>query len=138
MRIRSIGWIAGVALLAGCASAGPGDGTGMTPEGREWRLLEMNGEPARATPPTLRLDAAEKRVSGNTGCNSYFGSYELSGDSLSFGALASTRRACLDPAANTQEGAYLGALNRTRTWRLDGGALVLSGEEGELARFSPQ
>lgn len=43
--------------------------------------------------------AADGRVSGNTGCNRFAGSYDLSGEGLRFGPLAGTRMAC--PAAQS-------------------------------------
>jgi len=50
------------------------------------------------------------RVSGNSGCNMFNGSYMLSGSSLSFGPLATTRRACVSEEANQQEQLFLAAL----------------------------
>jgi len=141
--------LAVVALVAGCATYGAGSAEdpnfGGVPmeqplEGTTWRLVELGGRPARAAGddgmPTLHLDAAQKRASGNTGCNSFGGGYELSDASLRFGALASTRRACVDEALNQQETAFLRALADTRTWRIAGGTLILSGETGEVARFT--
>ena len=139
-----IALLAMAALAAGCAPYGAGtaeapNGAAAPLEGTTWSLVELGGQPARPAgdngTPTLRLDAAQKRASGNTGCNSYGGVYELSGESLRFGALASTRRACLDEVLNRQETAFLGALADTRTWRIADGTLVLSGEAGPLARF---
>jgi len=135
-----------LALVAGCtpygaAAGGATSGGGSPLEGTTWRLVELGGRPARpagSDAPNLRLDAAQKRAGGNTGCNSYGGGYELSGESLRFGALASTRRACTDEALNAQEAAFLGALDSTRTWRVTGDTLVLSGESGVVAQFEAQ
>lgn len=135
-----------LALVAGCtpygAATGEATSGGGSPlEGTTWRLVELGGRPARPAgtdAPNLRLDAAQKRAGGNTGCNSYGGGYELSGESLRFGALASTRRACADEALNAQEAAFLGALGDTRSWRVTGDTLVLSGESGVVARFAAQ
>jgi heat shock protein HslJ len=105
-----------------------------------WSLVDLGGQPARpagdAGTPSLRLDAAQKRASGNTGCNSFGGGYTLSGESLRFGALVSTRRACVDPELNRQESAFLRALNETRSWQIHDDTLVLSGEAGSVARFA--
>jgi heat shock protein HslJ len=139
--------LAAVAVVAGCAAYGGGSAEdptvgGVPLEGTTWSLVELGGRPARAAgdngTPTLRLDAAQTRASGNTGCNSFGGGYELNGESLRFGALASTRRACVDEALNRQEAAFLRVLADTRTWRITGGTLVLRGDAGEVARFSRQ
>lgn len=148
MRMR-LALLLTMALAAGCTASGAPEqqpsaeaSPGRTPEGTAWRLVELNGQPVavaqNASAPSLQLNAAEDRASGETGCNGFFGSYELSGATLRFGQLASTRRACTDEAMNRQEGAYMRALENTRTWRISGGALVLAGDSGDLARFSPQ
>ena len=156
MRIRSRAclWIT-LALAAGCtASAAPEGqpGAETTPdassatapaqalEGTEWRLAEVGGRPARvvggAAAPSLRLDGAEDRASGNSGCNGFSGPYVLQGASLRLGPLASTRRACTDEEMNRQETALFQALESTRTWRVTGDTLVLSGDAGPVARFT--
>jgi heat shock protein HslJ len=138
-----------MALAAGCTASGAPEqqpaaeaSPSRTPEGTGWRLVELGGQPVtvaqNASAPSLQLNAAEDRASGDTGCNSFFGEYELSGATLRFGTLASTRRACLDEAMNRQEGAYMRALESTRSWRISGDALILAGDAGDLARFSPQ
>jgi len=138
--------LAALNLAAGCASygaagGGRGAGAAIQLESTAWNLVEIGGRPARVTrnagTPTLRLDAA-RRAMGDTGCNSFAGPYELSGGSLRFGALVSTRRACMDEALNRQEAAYLRALDETRSWRIAGATLVLSGEAGVVARFEAQ
>jgi len=139
--------LATLALVAACAPYGAGSsgaaGGAVVPlEGTTWTLVEVGGQPARPAgtsgAPSMRFDAAETRAGGNTGCNSFGGSYALSGGSLRFGALVSTRRACVDEALNAQEAAFLGALDATRSWRIDGSTLVLGGETGPVARFTAQ
>ncbi|HEX8906752.1 MAG TPA: META domain-containing protein [Longimicrobiaceae bacterium] len=143
--------LAALTFAAGCSTYGtagrepvaeaPASGTisGHPLENTEWVLVELGGQPARAAgtnrAPTLRLDAAQKRAAGDAGCNTFSGGYELSGQTLRFGTLASTRRACADEELTRQEGAFLRALADTRTWRVAGNVLVLSGEAGTLARF---
>jgi heat shock protein HslJ len=138
--------VAALGFAAGCApygagAVGAGSGGAIALEGTAWSLVEIGGRPARATSnagtPTLRLDGAQ-RATGDTGCNSFAGPYELSGGSLRFGALVSTRRACIDEGLNRQESAYLRALEDTRSWRIAGASLVLSGDAGVAARFEAQ
>lgn len=148
MRMRHALLLA-LALAAGCTASGAPEqrpaaeaSPSRTPEGTGWRLVELGGQPVtvaqNTSAPSLQLNAAEDRASGETGCNGFFGSYELSGATLRFGQLASTRRACLDEAMNRQEQAYVRALENTRTWRIADGALILAGDAGDLARFTAQ
>jgi heat shock protein HslJ len=128
-----------LALLAGCTTpAGARSGAASTsPEGVAWRLVSISGEPARTgggEGPTLRLHLAEHRATGNTGCNGYSGPYELRGDSIRFGALVSTRRACVEEAMNRQEGAFMTLLRDARSWRITGDTLALTAP-GATASF---
>lgn len=108
------------------------------PEGVEWRLIEVNGAVvptlAGGKQPSLKLDGAQKKVSGYSGCNKFFGTYERNGVSLKFGPVGASRRACEEPG-NGIETALLQALERTRGWRVEEGNLLLLDGESVLARF---
>lgn len=104
-----------------------------------WKLLELDGEPARQAdnerPPYLLLLGG--RVSGGSGCNKLMGGYALQGDALRFERLTHTRAACA-PALMAQESAFLGALGRVRGYRIRGGELELIEGDRTLARFALQ
>ena len=127
-------------------SSNPMPGGGMGPAadtalgGTRWLLVELGGTAARAGADQERaayieFSPSEGRASGNASCNRFSGPYSLSGDSLGFGALISTKMACADSALNAQEVAFLGALEQTRRWRMAGDTLVMSGAGGDVARF---
>lgn len=117
--------------LAGCRS--------VKPENLIWDLVVIRGAPAQSDTdgrkPTLRLDATGQRAGGTTVCNGYSGPYTLKGDSLAFGPIVSTRRACVDAELNRQEAAFLASLGATRTWRANGDTLELHDETGVAAKF---
>ena len=94
--------------------------------GTQWRLIELDGRAPIPTgePLTLRFDQGDQ-AGGNSGCNLYGGSYRATNTALTFGALASTQRACLDPALNDQETAFYQALGAVVSYDLVGGQLVL-------------
>ncbi|TKC83161.1 META domain-containing protein [Trinickia terrae] len=84
-----------------------------------WELVEWKNADGstRAVPQAgggaLTLDFStadgQRRVSGFAGCNRYTGGYVLKNGGLSFGPLASTKKACPAAAADL-ESAYLDAL----------------------------
>lgn len=77
---------------------------------------------------TVRFTA--DRVTGDGGCNEFGGAFSVDSASgtLAIGDLVSTKRACVDPAANDLEQAYLAALDRVTSAVLDAtGRLVLAG-----------
>lgn len=119
---------------AGCREAGP--------ENAVWQLVVLRGAPVQADAggraPTLRLDPTDRRVGGTTVCNGYSGPYTLAGDSLTFGALVSTKRACAEPEMNRQETAFLEALAVTRAWSVAGDTLRLHDGTGVVAQLRPR
>ena len=66
-------------------------------------------------------------VIGHGGCNRFFGSYDQSGDSLTFGPLASTKMACPNLG---EEQAFMQALQSARSIEATHLRLVLKGEDG--------
>jgi putative lipoprotein len=66
---------------------------------------------------TLEI-ATDGTVSGHGGCNRYHGRVSLTGESMSFSPLASTKMACT-PAAMAQEQKFHQALEKTRTFRIN-------------------
>ncbi len=74
-------------------------------------------------------------VSGSTGCNTYNGSYTVTGSSIKISQLASTRKLCTDDAVNAQEAAILGALSGASTWAIGSdGNLTIKGAADIVAK----
>lgn len=44
--------------------------------------------------PTLTINAAEKKVNGNSSCNNFSGNVKIDGNAISFGPMMSTKMAC--------------------------------------------
>ena len=108
-------------------------------EGSQWYLTEVAGSQispmANGKQPHIQLDPVEKSATGFSGCNNFFGSYELDGPSLKFGPVGTTRMACPDLETGL-ETEFLKALDQTRSWKtLDEELLFLNGSN-VLARFT--
>lgn len=71
------------------------------------------------------------RAAGNGGCNRFTGGYELDGDGISFGPMASTMMACPEALMN-QDQRFHEALGEVTRWRIDvqTGLLHLEDEDG--------
>lgn len=90
--------------------------------GTAWKVAGIDGvELPSDSKASLEFLEGDK-VAGQGGCNRFGGPVEISGDKLRFGSLISTKMAC---AAMEWETRYFQALDAARTYRLDGGALVL-------------
>jgi heat shock protein HslJ len=93
--------------------------------GVEWVVEDIGGagivDRSRAT---LNFQG-DGRVSGRGSCNTYAGSYTLTGESLAFGKLAATMMACT-PALMQQEQRFFEILQLIHRFEIsDSGALVL-------------
>lgn len=103
---------------------------------RNWIVSQVQGAPAAPGVTSTLLISEDGKVSGNAGCNGFFGSAIIDNDAISFGNLGSTRMACPEPAMG-QEDRMLQALDSTRGYRLDAEDLVLLDAEGNpVLRFT--
>jgi heat shock protein HslJ len=106
-------------------------------EGTEWRLVDIGGQPAPAGADSTRhpgftLIAEGRKVQGSAGCNRMNGTYQLDGQHLKFGPLATTRMACPDMQTET---AFLKALKATTRYEVSGSSLTLYGADTAVARL---
>ena len=102
-----------------------------------WKLTRMGDEAiipiAEAREPHIVLNV-DGRMAGSDGCNQLSASYEIDGDTIGFGEIATTRMAC--PQGEEQARQFREALERASRYRVVGSHLELFNEAGEmLARF---
>lgn len=98
--------------------------------GGPWFVEYIGDRPVVDRSPANFLFGENGQASGSASCNSFTGSYEISGDSLKFGLLATTRRACIE-ALDEQEQRFLATVPNVAQWAIEYGLLVLSDEKGQ-------
>jgi len=107
--------------------------------GTTWKLTELNGQVIvvqnEKRRPNLVLQV-EGKAGGHSGCNRFFGGYELDSLKLRFSQLASTRMAC--PDGMELETAFLKALGSTTGFKLSGSTLELFSGEALQARLKAE
>lgn len=123
--------------LAGCSlvptQVPPDAGTAL--EGTRWTLelyLDSQGDLVSVLPDTevtAQFEAGE--IGGSAGCNRYFGSYEVDGDKLSIGPLASTEMYCHPDEVMDQEMAYLAALGSAASYKTEDDRLEIADSPGQ-------
>ena len=107
------------------------------PQATAWRLDKIGGTAAIPGVEVTLKFPEEGKVGGRASCNRFFGTVEISGESIRCGPLASTKMACIDAATSAQEKKYLEALQAAERIAFDGPALVLySRGNGEPLRFT--
>jgi heat shock protein HslJ len=146
VRRRSLSLTVALIVLFGVGAAACGDdgddasGSGGAPtaedlEANTWSILEvvMDGslEPVvDDTSPTLTF-GDDGALALETGCNNGATTWELDGDDLTFGMVASTMMMCAEPEGIMDQEQALGlALEATATASLDSGQLTLLDEDG--------
>jgi len=151
MLIRHIAAAALAVTLAACTDAGTAasSGASATPAPApavtdlkaalwpsSWVVTEIAGKPAiSGSEPTLAFDA-DGKVSGNGTCNRYAGASTIEGATLKFGALISTKMACVGEGLNEQETAYLSALGTAEAAEITpSGELKITASGGAAIQF---
>jgi len=102
-----------------------------------WEVTSLYTGDAISSPiagSVLTLKFAGSTASGDSGCNTFTGPFEVSGtDAIAFGPFASTLRACVDTAVGTQEQQYLAALELAKSYQVTGNQLTLFRDGGTSA-----
>jgi heat shock protein HslJ len=100
--------------------------------GSEWRLVELGRGHDPPPGTSITIEFHDDRVSGTTGCNSYFGTVSSTRPGeLSMTATGSTQKACPETAMELEQ-RYLQALAGASHYGFLGGRLVLTSNTGEL------
>jgi len=102
-------------------------------EGKNWTLnSSIDGEteqmPIQNTTITAHFEDGE--ITGNAGCNNYFGGYTVDGNEITIGVLGSTMRNCDPEEVMQQEYQYHEMLGNVTTYTIEGNQLTLSTEDG--------
>lgn len=107
--------------------------------GTTWSLINIaagqNVQPALGGVQVTIQFSADGRVSGFAGCNNYTGAYSLSGETISVGPLASTRKACQAAGVMQQEQQVLEILNGARQAVLADETLTITDAAGQSLVF---
>lgn len=108
-------------------------------DGTTWTLETIvsadaaSSVPTGVRPATLVFDGTNVAV--DTGCNTGRASYTMTADDITFGPVALTRMACVDPAGSAVEQAVLTVLTGTATVDIEAGVLTMTnGTDGLVLR----
>jgi heat shock protein HslJ len=107
--------------------------------GTSWEAISYNNGKQAVTTVLIGTNltaefAEDGTISGESGCNSFSGSYEVTGNQITIGPLATTRMACNEPVGvMEQETQYLAALQSASSYLIEGNVLELRTKDGALA-----
>ena len=125
---RRIG--ASVILLVAAACGGPPPPANMGDilEHTTWHLTSIDTlrvDAGSSDAPWLRVNPATGRVEGFAGCNTFQGPYRAGGTTVTFGPLATTRRACPGDRGGDLERLMLDLVQQADGYRVAAGRLEL-------------
>jgi heat shock protein HslJ len=113
-----------------------GDDAGTRPSvAGDWILRALSAEGTAVPLPDGELEITIElgEISGNLGCNSFFGEIDAADDgTLTIGAIGQTEMACLDDGRMEFESAYGQALSSVTAWAVDPAGLTFSGDMVEI------
>ncbi|MFF9688161.1 META domain-containing protein [Streptomyces sp. NPDC014623] len=104
--------------------------------GTAWKITGLVSGSAVTSLPAGTEDKAhltfgkDGSVEGNLGCNSFHGKATVSGSTLTFGPLTSTRKMCPGPEADLER-ALNGVLEGTATYEIDHRSLSIEAKSGK-------
>jgi len=99
-------------------------------DGTKWKLVGWTLSSLDPKDVTITADFSGGRISGNSGVNSYGGSYEAKeGGAFSVGAISMTEMAGPKPAMRA-ESSYLKLLSEAKSYKIKGDTLTLYDKDG--------
>jgi len=126
-----------VVTLVACLDCTPKLSPDSNWSGRRWVLTEMKGVPVQLSggrrDAYINFEAAEKRFTGNGGCNQVSGNYSLDKKNIHFGEVISTKMSCPDIEF---ENTFLSTLNSIDHYEQRGNDLLLKKKKDVLLRFT--
>jgi heat shock protein HslJ len=133
--------ITALATLSSCHSSKQSTTGNASIVGKYWKLVEVNGKPIAPAEqskrePHMILNAAENKVSGSGGCNSFFGNYELQSEyGISFSKIGSTKMACPGSVMQSEQQLFQ-AFQMANKFTLQNDILILfNSGNSPLAKF---
>ena len=130
VRVLTHGAPSNVAITLGESTGAASGPVPLALQGTRWKLVLLADAPPKnvGMEPEIVLEKGNK-FSGWTGCNNLFGTYTQSQDKLQFTPAGTTTFICT-PAVTREERAFAGAVQATRSYRIQGNRLqLLLGDE---------
>lgn len=101
-----------------------------------WRFDQL-GDHSVADLVVVTMSFEDERVTGSTGCNRYFGGYQLTGEGLRFAETGMTKMAC-DGPRNEAEQQFTQLLNQVNRFDITpDGVLILHTQDGQTMQAQP-
>lgn len=105
-------------------------------DARRWNLIEISGGAVERSKAFVEFDSAQKRFSGNAGCNRMFGKFETSGNEIKFSGIGATKMFCSEEGAMKLETDFIKSLETATRFEKTGDTLIFYAGENPVLKFS--
>lgn len=99
-------------------------------ETTRWDLIEADGKAITKTDANIQFEEGKDRFTGNTGCNSMFGTVEIDDPNIRFKGVGMTRKFCRHVEGNVAENVFVDALNDAATYTIAEGIFTIFDSDG--------
>jgi len=127
----------GLLIFVSCSSSKVQNNTGSL-SANHWDLVSISGKLLDANATKMGIPfvmfSTDNGFNGNTGCNTFVGSYKLENGKLSLEPGAITKMFCMD----APEMEFLSAVKKTNGYKITGSELTLLNGTTELMKFIPK
>ena len=132
--LSTICFLISLLWLSGCTETEAPLNTPTSIYNTKWMLKELGEHPDITSEQDVFIQflSEDRKLIGNSGCNNFFGQYEINNDLLTITNLGSTKMMCQDM---TIEDAFLQFLPKLQRYEVNGAVLRLYGENGKFASF---
>ncbi len=124
-----------LAMAVGCANKAPPKIETINFEGTSWKLdtylSNLNNLVSPIANTKMTLEFEDERISGMSGCNSFFAKYTVEGQSMSFGLIGATKMNCSNVGVMEQEQTYFKRLESVKSYKVEGNKLTLLDGNGK-------
>lgn len=95
-----------------------------------YTVKTLNGNIIKTVIPKFSLDGNEGAINGNTGCNSFFGKFEIKGNTISFEEMGVSEMYCSEEGVMEREREFLDVLHEIKTVEFNDKILTFYTESG--------
>jgi heat shock protein HslJ len=126
------------ATLGACAASTAGGAAAVPPlqqlpEGSAWRLERSSFAGLESGADTgIRIAFADGKLSGDSGCNRFFGAAAISHGKLQFGPIAASKRACVGPRMESERALFEALGQLDQAFIVDGRLRLSTADGAEL------
>lgn len=98
----------------------------------KWELTRVNNRTVTNSPAYIELDVANRRFTGNTGCNQMFGPVRVNGVRITFSNIGTTKRMCKLMPGSVPEHTIVRSLENTVSYTINGRVLTFYDRKGRI------